>query len=165
MAHDAPPPLVFLDVDGPVLPFTEAPDAEPWDDAMDAQSARLNHSLGLRLAALPCQLVWATAWEEDANAEISPRIGLPQLPMVIWPKSSDEREREDTWFGLHWKTRALVEWAAGRDFAWVDDEVTDADREWVSQNHSGRVLLHRVDPSRGLSDEDFATLDGWLRAG
>ena len=49
--------------------------------------------------------------------------------------------------------------------AWVDDEITEADREWVAKHHSGRALLHRVDPSHGLTDEDFTVLDGWLRAG
>ena len=165
MADGAQFPLLFLDVDGPVLPFGAGPVGMPWDDAIDARLARLNHSLGRRLAALPCRLVWATAWEEDANVEIAPRIGLPELPVVFWPESSDEREREDTWFGLHWKTRALASWAAGRSFVWVDDEVTDADREWVSEHHAGRALLHRVDSSRGLSDEDFIALDEWLRVG
>jgi len=165
MADYAQLPLLFLDVDGPVLPFGAGPVSTPWDDVMDAQLARLNHSLGLRLAALPCRLVWATAWEGDANAEIAPRIGLPELPVVFWPESSDEREREDTWFGLHWKTRALVSWAAGRSFVWIDDEVTDTDREWVSAHHAGRALLHHVDSSRGLSDDDFVALDEWLRAG
>ena len=132
---------------------------------MDAQFARLDRSLGRRLAALPCRLVWATAWEDDANVEIAPRIGLPRLPVVFWPESSDEREREDTWLGVHWKTRALVSWAAGRSFVWVDDEVTDTDRQWVSKHHAGRALLHHVDSSRGLSDADFVVLDAWLRAG
>ncbi|GAB2938651.1 hypothetical protein GCM10027203_45120 [Nonomuraea fastidiosa] len=117
-----------------------------------------------RLAALPCDLVWATTWEEEANAEIAPRIGLPRLPVVTWPETSGEHEREDRWFGLCWKTRTLVTWAAGRSFAWVDDEITDADRTWVSTHHSGRALLHHVEPFRGLTNEDIAVLDRWLRA-
>lgn len=164
MADEEFLPLVFLDVDGPMLPFGPGLVTDPWADVMEAQFARLSRSLGLRLAALPARLVWATAWEQDANVEIAPRIGLKQLPVVIWPESSDDREREDTWFGLHWKTRALVAWAAGRDFVWVDDEITDADREWVSRVHTGRALLHSVDSARGLSDEDFAALDDWLRS-
>lgn len=117
-----------------------------------------------RLAALPCDLVWATTWEEEANAEIAPRIGLPRLPVVTWPETSGEHEREDRWFGLCWKTRTLVTWAAGRSFAWVDDEITDADRTWVSTHHSGRALLHHVEPFRGLTNEDIAVLDRWHRA-
>jgi hypothetical protein len=120
--------------------------------------------VGLQLAALPCDLVWATAWEDEANTEIAPRIGLPRLPVVNWPDSSDERERVDGWFGLHWKTRTLVDWAAGRPFAWVDDEIAGADRDWVSAHHRGRALLHQVEASRGLADEDFTALDEWLRA-
>lgn len=166
MADDAQLPLLFLDVDGPILPFGErSMGCDPWDDEVDVQLARLDRSLGAQLLALPCRLVWATAWEEDANTEIGPRLGLPELPVVIWPDSSDEREREDVWFGVHWKTRALVDWADGRVFAWVDDEITPVDRDWVSAHHSGRALLHRVDSSRGLDDEDFAVLDEWLRGG
>ncbi len=157
-------PLLFLDVDGPLLPFGEGPGYEGRDTAPDSRLARLTLEVGRRLVALPCDLIWATAWEEEANAEIASRIGLPRLPVVNWPASSDEREREDQWFGLHWKTRFLVTWAAGRPFAWVDDEITDADRDWVSAHHSGRALLHHVESFRGLADEDFATLDHWLRA-
>lgn len=173
MPDDTLPPLIFLDVDGPVLPICPesgpgsglGPLADPWADVLEAKFAGLSRSLGLRLAALPGRLVWATAWEADANVEIAPRLGLPELPVVIWPTSSDDREREDAWFGLHWKTRALVAWAAGRDFVWVDDEMTDGDREWVSRSHPGRALLHRVDAARGLCDADFAALDAWLREG
>ena len=102
--------------------------------------------------------------ELQANAEVAPRLGLPQLPVVTWPEPSDEHERENRWFGLHWKTRTVVAWAAGRSFAWVDDEIADADRDWVSAHHHGRALPHHVVSSRGLTDGDFATLDHWLRA-
>jgi hypothetical protein len=163
MPEDALLPLIFLDVDGTVLPFAREPVAEPRTGVSDALAAGLSASLGLRLAALPGRLVWATAWENDANLEISPRIGLPELPVVIWPEPADEHVAEDDWFGLHWKTRALVAWAQGRDFVWVDDEITDADREWVARVHPGRALLHLVDAARGLSDQDFAALDDWPR--
>jgi hypothetical protein len=99
--------------------------------------ARLTFGVGHRLAALSCELVWATTWEDEANAEIAPRIGLPRLPVVSWPESTLQHEREDQWFGLCWKTRTLVNWAGGRPFAWVDDEITDADREWVSATMYG----------------------------
>ncbi|RSD13868.1 HAD domain-containing protein [Amycolatopsis eburnea] len=147
-------PLLFLDIDGTLLPFGAAGDSH-----LD----RLDPGMGLRLAALPCALVWATTWEHEANTELAPRLGLPPLPVVRWPEPSAEREREDRWFGLHWKTRPLVEWAAGRPFIWVDDELTDADREWVSAHHHGGALLHRVVPSRGLLAEDIPVLDHWLR--
>jgi HAD domain in Swiss Army Knife RNA repair proteins len=164
MTDRAEHPLLFLDVDGPLLPFGEDTHREPRHAAPDSHSARLTPQTGLRLGALPCTLVWATTWEDEANTEIAPRIGLPTLPVVNWPDSSDEHDRQDQWFGLCWKTRTLVNWAAGRSFAWVDDEITDADRDWVSAHHHGQALLHHVQSSRGLTDEDFTALDQWLRA-
>jgi hypothetical protein len=68
-----------------------------------------------------------------------------------------------SWLGLWWKTRTIVAWAAGRPFAWVDDEITDADREWVPVHHRGPALLRTVDASRGLTDPDFSALEAWLR--
>jgi hypothetical protein len=120
-------------------------------------------ALGRRLATLPGDLVWATAWEHEANAEIAPRIGLPQLPVVEWGDESVVEVLEDDFLGLHWKTRLLVRWAAGRDFVWLDDEPTGADVAWVAENHPGRALVHRVPkPTRGLTEADFAVLHRWL---
>ncbi|MEV0299375.1 HAD domain-containing protein [Nocardia sp. NPDC050710] len=164
MTDRAQRPLLFLDVDGPLLPFGEHPRREPRNVGSDSRFSQLSPDVGQRLAALPCELVWATTWEDEANAEIAPRIGLPQLPVVNWPEPSAEHEHEDRWFGLCWKTRTLVGWAAGRPFAWVDDEITSADRSWVATHHPGRALLRRVESSRGLSDEDITALDQWLRA-
>ncbi|WRZ87876.1 hypothetical protein OHB54_01585 [Streptomyces sp. NBC_01007] len=105
-------PLLFLDVDGPLLPFGDDPQRDLAGTASNSHLARLNPQIGPRLAALPCDLVWATTWEEEANIELAPRLGLPQLPVVNWPEPSAAHEREDQWFGLHWKTRTLVACAA-----------------------------------------------------
>lgn len=145
-------PLLFLDVDGVVLPI--GTDVE-----------ELNPGLGRQLIALPGELVWATAWQHDANDEIGPRIGLPPLPVVEWRDTTDAEDDEDGYFGLHWKTRLLVEWAAGRDFVWIDDECTDADTAWIAERHPGRALVHRVSrPARGLTGADLSALGRWLRA-
>jgi hypothetical protein len=144
-------PLLFLDVDGVVLPF-------------GAELDDLGADLGGRLAALPGELVWATAWEHGANREIAPRLGLPQLPVVEWRAPTVAQETLDEYFNLHWKTRQVVEYARGRDFAWADDEVTPADREWVEQNHPGRALVHHVRSLLGLTGMDFDVLGRWLRA-
>lgn len=98
----------------------------------------------------------------DANECIAPRIGLPDLAVVIWPEPSDQDEQDERQ-GLHWKTRTLVGWAAGRSFVWVDDEITDTDRAWVYAHHPGLALLHRVDPRSGLTYADFITINEWLR--
>lgn len=148
-------PLLFLDVDGTLLPFAVA----GWQMGDDSNPllAGLDPEHGRRLAALPCDLVWATTWMAEANEVLAPRLGLPQLPVVDWPDEDDD----DGW--LHWKTRHLVDSAAGRRFIWLDDEITDADRTWVAAHHSAPALLHRVDPRRGLTDADYTPIADWLK--
>ncbi|RBQ18544.1 hypothetical protein DP939_18770 [Spongiactinospora rosea] len=51
--------------------------------------------------------------------------------------------------GAYWKTPALVEWAVGRSFAWVDDEIGAGGRAL-----SRGALLLRVDAGRVLGDAD-----------
>jgi hypothetical protein len=162
-------PLLFLDVDGPLIPFgatreqypTYASCREPLAADANPLLTRVDPEHGPRLAALPCEVVWATTWMADANECIAPRLGLPPLPVVIWPEPSDIDDQDER-NGLHWKTRALVDYANGRPFTWADDEVTDADQAWVSAHHPADALLHRVDPRHGLTDHDYAALDSWL---
>ncbi|MFF8032655.1 MULTISPECIES: hypothetical protein [unclassified Streptomyces] len=46
-------------------------------------------------------------------------------------------------------------------FAWIDDEITEADRAWVNEHHSGPVLLYRVDLCNGITSDDLAALTAW----
>jgi hypothetical protein len=158
-------PLLFLDVDGTLLPYGGArlpstpQEWTDWQHASNPQLAKLDPAAGPRLLALPCDLVWATAWMDDANEVIAPLLGLPALPVAGLPAAPDE---DDTG-ALHWKTRALVAAAAGRPFVWVDDEITELDRTWVAAHHRGPALLHRVDSATGLTGPDFAALAGWCQ--
>ncbi|GAA3010570.1 HAD domain-containing protein [Actinokineospora diospyrosa] len=148
-------PLLFLDVDGPLIPFGGR-DYEVFTDAElgNPLLARVNPALGPRLLALGCDLVWATTWLDEANECVAPLLGLPALPVTTWP------DEDDT--GLHWKTRRIVECAAGRPFIWVDDEPTDVDRAWVADHHPEPALIHTVTAEVGLTARDFDTISQWL---
>jgi hypothetical protein len=164
MTGTPPRPLLFLDVDGTLLPYgggvtlSTQRDWDAWQHESNPVLARLIPGYGPRLLALDCDLVWATAWREDANDVIAPRLGLPRLPVLELPPWTDECETAEP----HWKVPCILELAGGRPFVWVDDEIRDADRAWVAANHLGPALLHRVDPGVGLTDGDFAVLEGWL---
>lgn len=169
-------PLLLLDVDGPLNPFKSHlaglrgyTGHRMWPTvwmsyrtpgsrrARRGARVRLHPAHGARLLALPYELTWATAWTHEANTMISPHIGLPaDLPVVEWPELF-ARDPD----GLSWKTRHLVDWAAGRPFAWVDDMITARDRAWVRAHHPAPALLLRIHPRQGLRAADFATLNGW----
>jgi HAD domain in Swiss Army Knife RNA repair proteins len=167
MSGSADRPVIFLDVDGPLITFSARPGsrghsgdgvtAVQGDQRGNPLLDRLDPDDGRKLLALGCDLVWATTWGADANEVISPRLGLPELPLVDWPASDDDLPQ-----GLHWKTMPLTQWAAGRPFIWLDDEITDADRRWVAAHYAGKALLHRVDPHAGLTDSDFSLIRQWL---
>ncbi|MFG3280376.1 HAD domain-containing protein [Streptomyces sp. NPDC048111] len=171
-------PLLFLDVDGPLIPFGRPEGYPTYEDDRGLRApstnpllARLNPAYGPRFTALArdCDLVWATTWMEEANECVAPRLGLPQLPVVHWPDESSEPgsesdlARADARRGLHWKTRVLLAYAAGRPFAWLDDEIRAVDRHWVADHSPAPALLHQVNPREGLVEMDFAVVAAWLR--
>jgi hypothetical protein len=154
-------PLIFLDVDGPLIPLRARPGTPAGTSAPDPSGHPLIHRLdpadGSRLLALDGALTWATTWMDTANELVAPRLGLPALPVVAFPE--DDRMSGS---GLHWKTMSLMLWAGSRPFVWLDDEITDADRRWVADYHPAPALLHRVDPFAGLTAADFTEVADWL---
>ena len=154
-------PILFLDVDGPLNPYAAKPHRRPEgyqtfrffagtsDWGRKGLRVWLNPEHGKQLLALPFDLVWGTTWEAMANDHIGPAIGLPALPYVR--------------FGFTESTKipALVRFAAGRPFAWVDDEIETSDHAYVIREHAGSSLLHEVSPRLGLLAADFDLLREW----
>ncbi|MGQ4362571.1 hypothetical protein [Streptomyces sp. SAS_272] len=155
-------PLLYLDVDGPLNPYAARPTKRPAGyTTIRASVGRprplrvwLHPEHGAALLRLPYELCWATTWMAEANRWIAPVVGLPELPYVDFGAALFAHRPD----GVHWKTETIVAHAAGRPFAWVDDEQSPADSEYVTVHHPGPALLHHVDPRVGLRDEDFTSL-------
>lgn len=163
-------PLLLIDVDGPLNPHAAEPARRPpgyrmhlmrpigWDDPLiEPLRVWLNPAHGPQLTGLPFELVWCSTWQAGANEWIGPHLGLPALDHVPFDQVDFRQVPE----GLYFKTPAVVQWARGRAFAWIDDEVTDADREFVAESHDGPALLLTVDPATGLLPEHFEQLRAW----
>ncbi|MFF7391732.1 hypothetical protein ACFZAE_25220 [Streptomyces scabiei] len=181
--------MLYLDVDGPLNPYAAKPERRPagysthrmkpqgWLDQHPGEPTAyvkplrvwLNEEHGRRLLELGrlYDLVWATTWGAEANTYIGPVLGLPELPVVEWPGETRHRPPPTgmpSWpAGLFWKTPHLVEHAAGRRFAWVDDELTAVDSDFVTDHHGPHALLHRIDPRLGLRQPDFTALAEFAR--
>ncbi|WP_424214647.1 hypothetical protein ACN20G_22670 [Streptomyces sp. BI20] len=165
-------PLLLIDVDGPLNPYAAKPQRRPagytthrmrptgWQHTPRPLRVWLDHGHGPRLLALAehYELVWATTWKEEANEWIGPHLGLPRLPVIEWPTMHGRAPR-----GTFWKTQYIVRYAGLRPFAWIDDDITAADREYIELHHPAHALAHRIDERIGLVDEDFALLAAWAR--
>jgi hypothetical protein len=163
-------PLLLIDIDGPLNPYLAKPTQRPdgytthrmMTDTWLARGERkplrvwLNHQHGPQLQQLPYELVWCTTWMDEANEWIGPHLGLPKLPFITFTNQFDYPAD-----GTHWKTRTVIDWAAGRPFAWIDDEINQADEAYVAEHHDGQALLHHVHPAKGLLAADFETLSRW----
>ncbi|MFE7712763.1 hypothetical protein ACFU6I_45170 [Streptomyces sp. NPDC057486] len=162
--------LLLIDIDGPLNPYAalsrrRIPDGYTrhrmrptgWTVG-PALPVLLNPAHGAELLALAGRydLVWATTWEGEANEWIGPHLGLPPLPYIDWPAMHGSAPD-----GTLWKTQYVVEYAAGRPFAWVDDEITERDRAWIARQGPGRSLLLQIDPRIGLERADFDALARW----
>lgn len=151
-------PLLLLDFDGPLNPYRsrETPPGYVRHEIVEGERTwvvRINPEHGVELNALAdtFDLVWATSWEHGANRLLSPLLGLPQLPTILWSKGKAVRRGS-------WKLPYVAEWVQDRPFVWVDDEVGEFERTVFAGDHQ---LIHQVDPRTGLTATDFAAIRTW----
>lgn len=187
-------PILLIDVDGPLNPYMAKATRRPVGYETlrlpvpgRSQPMRIwfNRAHGPMLLSLAdvFELHWGTWWEDEANRVIAPLLGLPVLPFVNWAAYGALSTRMTVLppFGetlsagigghrrpvetVHWKTRPIGLYTGGRPFAWIDDEITDADRNHLAKVSSvGPHLLRHIDPRIGLSDWDISRLRKWAEA-
>jgi hypothetical protein len=90
----APRPLLFLDVDGPLIPM--GGDGSPTHRPRSGGNPlldRVDPRHGAWLAALPCDLVWATTWEAEANEVIAPLRPKGHALTRVGPQWTGRRAR------------------------------------------------------------------------
>lgn len=139
-------PLLFLDVDGVVLPLGN--DVPPGYEPARAGPFPVYVSPALK-AGLPellksFEIIWATSWGNDANHEVAPLVNLPNLAFL-----PVERHGQ--------KLDLVREHAAGRPFAWAEDRLDPEAIRWA-EGHTAPTLLLAPLSSLGLTSEDLDRL-------
>ncbi|WP_088281453.1 hypothetical protein [Kineosporia sp. A_224] len=142
-------PLLFLDVDG-VLAL--------WDPVVEVERIRLAGATGVPLLvpvgtagrlhrlAGRFEMVWATAWGEDAPQFLAPCLGVG----AAWPVLDFDQ----------YKGAAACDFAADRPFAWIDDEA-HSEAEILRDNCPIAHLVVHADHRIGLDDDAVAQLLGF----
>ena len=142
-------PLLLLDVDGVLIPYAAA--EQPTGFEAQTLLGELvwlapYHGAWLRPLCDRFQLIWATGWEHDANRLIAPILGLPELPVIEFPRNAA---------GRFTKLHTVARYAADRPLVWIDDELTDAARAWAAGRATPARLID-ADPAIGLTQEIVA---------
>jgi hypothetical protein len=171
-------PIVALDVDGVINALDPAPGAGwntfevtipanylPDSDFIKGYGARdlpvrlhlhAKHRAWITGLQQRAEVIWATTWEDAANAVIA---ALHQLPRPL-PVLEVHRYTHVSEGAMFAKEEALREYAAGRPVVFVDD---NAPKWWVNGDGlDGRSLAVAPDPNTGLSEGNQSQISAFL---
>ena len=122
-------PLLLLDVDGVLNPFA-APSCPPgyteysFFPGEDPVRVCAAHGPWLAELAARFRIVWATAWQAEANRLLAPLLALPELPVIRFPAVGDQPID---------KLPAVIGFAGDEPLVWFDDMLTPAAHGWGPQ--------------------------------
>lgn len=163
--HSEDKPFLLIDVDGVLNAFNRNQSDRVYDIfKVGPFTVRFRHELLDWLIRLDqhYHLVWCTMWDERANSDLAPRLGIAELPYIPCWDNSDQR--------MEWKGRRLYSKVAcieahlkDRAFAWIDDEIYSGELAWAEHrdNEIAPTLLLKIDPRMGLLEHHVNKLVGW----
>jgi hypothetical protein len=137
-------PLLLLDVDGVLNPYGgECPagftEHVLFPDEIEPVRVCVDHGEWIAELAGVYEVVWATAWGEEANRLLAPLLGVPRMPVVPFPQVP---------FSADLKVPAIDALAGDRPAAWIDDMLGPAAYDWAARRVAPTLLLP-VDPLVG----------------
>lgn len=149
-------PLLLLDVDGVLNPFaapTCPPGFQDHEFFPGEEPVRMcaAHGAWLQELAARFQLVWASAWGDEANRLLAPLLRLPQLPVIKFPPVP---------FDPSDKLPAVAAFAGHQSLAWLDDALPPAAHNWASARPAPTLLI-TVNPAEGLTRPVIDRLLRW----
>jgi hypothetical protein len=153
-----PRPMLLVDVDGVLNPWAAAtcPEGYLEFEFFPGERVLLSPGHGDLLTSLAAQyeLVWATAWEHNANRLIAPVLSLPELRVIEFPLGG-----RDLFFR---KLPAVMDAVGDRPCAWIDDQHLPDHYDWAS-SRGVPTLLVDIDPADGFTPVVARQLAAWAR--
>jgi hypothetical protein len=98
------------------------------------------------------EVVWATAWNGEANTLLAPLLGIDPLPVAVMPKIPFE-PRE--------KVPVVSAYAQDRPAVWIDDLHTPQGQAWAA-SRTAPALLIPVAPRTGLTLDHVDEALSWV---
>jgi len=156
-------PLLFVDVDGVISLFGFSA-ADPQVDGrfhwIDGVGHFIPTEAGRRLERLAerYDLIWATGWEEKANEYLPFILKLPfrDLPCLSF-------QGRAVFGSSDWKLDAIAAFATDRPTAWIDDNLSDAVKDWAFARPVPTLLVE-TKPSKGMTDGHVDAMLEWAAA-
>jgi hypothetical protein len=153
---DDPRPILLVDVDGVLNPWEAeyCPYGFAEYEFIPGERVLLSPAHGQLLTSLGAayELVWATAWEHDANRFIAPVLALPALPVIEFPLSGRNV--------LFRKLPAVQQAVGDRPCAWIDDVHPPDHYEWASTRGVPTLIID-INPAVGLTTAVVKRLAEW----